>query len=128
MTITHYRWRGSVAVRALLYPRWVTRDERLYQTTDGVGILKGHHVVRPFDSGDLGIRQELPGEGANLFCDEVLASVKRSIDVLKPERQRLVTAKAVGLTEVDNASVVRMRLPSSPTFQLLGPWRPGPRL
>jgi|SRR5579872_905149 len=28
-----------------------------------------------------------------LFCDEVLTSVKRSIDVLKPERQRLVTKK-----------------------------------
>lgn len=32
-------------------------------------------------------------EIANLFCDEVLTSVKRSIDVLKPERQRLVTKK-----------------------------------
>ena len=32
-------------------------------------------------------------EIANLFCDEVLTSVKRSIDVLKPERQRLVLPK-----------------------------------
>ena len=30
---------------------------------------------------------------ANLFGDEVLTSVKRSIDVLKPERQRLVLKK-----------------------------------
>jgi len=30
-------------------------------------------------------------EIANLFCLEVLTSVKRSIDVLKLERQRLVT-------------------------------------
>jgi hypothetical protein len=33
---------AAQAVRALLYPRYVTRDERLYQTTDGAGILKGH--------------------------------------------------------------------------------------
>ena len=32
-------------------------------------------------------------EIANLFCDEVLTSVKRSIDVLKPERHRLVLPK-----------------------------------
>jgi hypothetical protein len=32
-------------------------------------------------------------EIADLFCDEVLASVKRSIDVLKLERQRLVLPK-----------------------------------
>src|SRR4029077_1739 len=32
-------------------------------------------------------------EIANLFCDEVLTAVKRSIDVLKPERQRLVLPK-----------------------------------
>jgi hypothetical protein len=30
---------------------------------------------------------------ANLFGDEVLTSVKRSIDVLEPERQRLVLKK-----------------------------------
>ena len=30
---------------------------------------------------------------ANLFGDEVLTSVKRSIDVLKPEGQRLVLKK-----------------------------------
>src|SRR6202162_3057107 len=29
----------------------------------------------------------------DLFCDEVLTSVKRSFDVLKPERQRLVAKK-----------------------------------
>jgi hypothetical protein len=32
-------------------------------------------------------------EIANLFCDEVLTSVKRSVDVLKPEWQRRVLPK-----------------------------------
>jgi len=41
--------------------------ERLYQLTDGVGILKGHQVVCPFDSGDLGMRQELLGKGSDLL-------------------------------------------------------------
>ena len=38
-------------------------------------------------------RFSLPDEIANLFCDEVLTSVKRGIDVLKPERQRRVLPK-----------------------------------
>jgi len=43
------------------------RDEPLYQMTDSVGILQGHHVVRPFDRGDFRMRQEPPREGGDLL-------------------------------------------------------------
>ena len=39
----------------------VAHDTRLYQLTDGVGILKRHHVVRPVDGGDLRMGEALPG-------------------------------------------------------------------
>jgi hypothetical protein len=35
--------------------------------THGVGIPKGHHVIRPFDNGDLGMRQELAREGGDFL-------------------------------------------------------------
>ena len=93
---THCRWRGCVAGRARLYPRCVTRDEHLYQMTDGVGILQGHHVVRPFDSGDLGIRQELPREGGDLLGQR---TKMRTLCAFGDEN-RLLNAAGLGLPEL----------------------------
>ena len=73
-----------------------TPDERLYQTTDGVGILQGHHVVRPFDSGDLGIRQELPGEGGDLLGQR---TKMRTLCAFGDEN-RLLNAAGLGLPEL----------------------------
>ena len=73
-----------------------TQDERLHQTTDGVGILQGHHVVRPFDSGDLGIRQELPGEGGDLLGQR---TKMRTLCAFGDEN-RLLNAAGLGLPEL----------------------------
>jgi hypothetical protein len=74
----------------------VTRDEHLYQVTHGVGILKGHHVIRPFDNGDLGMRQELPREGGDFLGQRTKTGTLGAFG----DENRLVNATGFGLPEL----------------------------
>jgi hypothetical protein len=71
------------------------------QRTQGWGTLSGNGARKDQNPGHPPpqieiIETTLPWELeeiAALFCDEVLTSVQRSFDVLKPERQRRVLPK-----------------------------------
>ena len=74
----------------------MAHDKRLYQMTDGVGILKRHHVVRPLDGGDLRMGEELLGEG----CDLVGQGAKASTLATFGDQGRLLNAGGLGLPEL----------------------------
>jgi hypothetical protein len=74
----------------------VTRDEHLYQVTDGVGILKGHHVVRPLDGSDVGMRQELSREGGDLLRQRAKTGTLCAFG----DENRLLNAIGLGLAEL----------------------------
>ena len=94
----------------------MTRDERLYPVTDSVRILEGHHVVRPFDSDDLRMRQELPGEGGDLLGQ----GAKTGTLCAFGDEDRLPNEAGLGLPEPrfqasrDFVAKEECRLPDSP--------------
>ena len=88
--------RRPAAVNRGLHARCLTGDECLYQTADGVGILKRHQVIRVLDGDDLGIRQEFPGEGGDLLGQRAETGALCAFG----DENRLLNPAGLGLSEL----------------------------